>query len=67
VDAINPDGTLDLSYPFDLAAQMGVDKERDVRPVLEPEQVEGEPTREREVIVKPLTDHERLVDFNPKP
>lgn len=59
VDARNQDGSLDLSYPYELGSAISVDKEKEVQPVLESEEEGGEPT----VIVKPLTDHERLVDF----
>lgn len=60
VDAVHEDGTLDLSYTFDRDPQAGLDREANVERT---EKVERGGVTEEIEIVRPLSDHERLVDF----
>lgn len=60
VDVVNEDGTFDLSYTFDRDPQAGLDRETNVERYEEIER-DGETTQHE--LIKPLSDHERLVDF----
>jgi Leucine-rich repeat (LRR) protein len=60
VDEVHPDGTFDLSYTFDRDPMGGIDREVNVTRY---EEVERNQEVERLDLVKPLSDHERLVDF----
>ena len=60
VDAVHEDGTFDLSYTFDRDPQAGLDREVNVARV---EEVERGGVMEEVEVIKPLSDHERLVDF----
>ena len=60
VDEVHADGTFDLSYTFDRDPQAGLDRETNVER-FETIETDGEIVRIE--LVKPLSDHERLVDF----
>jgi len=60
IDVLHEDGTFDLSYVFDRDPMGGIDRESNVPRY---EEVEKNDTVERQELVKPLSDHERLVDF----
>ena len=59
IDQDYGDGTYDVSFPYDRDAQGGVDRESAVPHSLQME----EPPAPPHIIIKPLTDHQRLVDF----
>ena len=64
VDIIHEDGTFDLSYKFDRDPHAGLDREVNVPRVQVLEREEsGQKVQVESEIVKPLSDHDRLVDF----
>ena len=64
VDIIHEDGTFDLSYKFDRDPHAGLDREVNVPRVQVLEREEsGQKVQVESEIIKPLSDHDRLVDF----
>lgn len=59
IDGDYGDGTYDVSFPYDRDAQGGIDRETLVPHSLQLE----DPPAPPHIIIKPLTDHQRLVDF----
>ncbi len=59
IDVLHPDGTYDLSYPYDRDPQGGIDKEQHIPRELQLQEEGGPP----HLVIKPLSDHQRLVDF----